>query len=163
MNKPINAVELIRLPDGLWHDKAFTSFNAAEAERIRLETEVGIKYAEVVTRFNKDNIPVGDDVLVLYHWMMCKINGIIENQVFDTREIYFSIEELMSKSSALRDLKNDLKCEGNPVYYENLSEAPENFIITGPYYRQFSDVGKVEVIIYKLTVKRIKIVREKEE
>ena len=163
MSKPINAIELIRLPDGLWHNKAFTSYNAAEAERIRLVTEAGIKYAEVVSRFNKDNIPVGDDVFILSHWMICKIKGNIEDQVFDTREIYFSIEELMRKSSALKDLKNDLKCEGNPVYYENLSEAPENFIITGPYYRQFNDVGKVEVIMYKLTVKRIKIVREKEE
>lgn len=158
--KPIGAVHLIRLPDNTWHDKVFMSYNAADEEVERLKCEKNIKFANIVTRFNKDNIPVGDYMLVLSHHMRCKIDGVTDDQTFDPRECYFSIDELMSKSNALRDLKGNLECEGNPVYHENINESPESFAITGPYYRTFADVGKVEVYLYKLTVRRLKIIKE---
>lgn len=153
----VKAVHLIRLPDGMWHDKAFMNYSAAFDEVVRLELNMGIK-ATIVSRFNKDNLPIGYDMLVLSRYMKCFIDGKEEEQVFDTREIYFTIDELITKSSALKDLKNDLKCDGNPVYFENTITTPEIFSVNGPYYRNFKDVGKIVVYLTKYIVKRINIV-----
>lgn len=155
---PFNYVKLIRLPNGTWHDKAFMDYTNANNEVERLQ-EDGIGSANIVTRFNKDNIPIGDNILVVSHYMKCIIDGKEEEQVFDTRESYFSIDELIDKSAALKDLKNDLNCDGSPVYYENIITAPEFFTVTGPYYRDFKDVGRITVLLYKLSVKRLNIVK----
>ena len=155
----INGISLIKLPNGYWHDKAFTNYTDADIEVRRLECEENVKFANIVTRFNKDNIPIGDSILVVSHYMKCIIDGKEEEQVFDTRESYFSIDELIDKSAALKDLKNDLNCDGSPVYYENIITAPEFFTVSGPYYRDFEDVGRITVLLYKLSVKRLNIVK----
>lgn len=156
----INGINLIRLPNDTWHNKAFKNYSDANKEIDRLKSEENIE-AGVTTRFNKDNIPIGDDLLVLSCYTKAIIDGNEEEQEFDTWEIYFSIEELISKSvalKALKELKANLKCDGNPVYHENIITAPEYFSVSGPYYYEFTDVGRVTVLLHKLSIKRIKII-----
>ena len=162
MNKnPIKEIFLIRFPNGKWHNKAFISWDATKNELERLKADgIDVDVGDVVIRLNKDNIPIGSNVLTLSHYMKSKINGTVEEQAFETREIWFSMDELIQKSESLSDLKEDLKCDGFPVYYEKIDSAPEHFSITGPYYRNYNDVGTIEVFLYKLSVKKIKIVND---
>lgn len=156
MRKPARIVFLLRC-GFKYHDRAFTDLLMAESEADRIKRETG-KRPEVVMRMTNGEY-VGRYILCVNRYECFEIDGKHEYHDVDSHDTYFTVESLNEHSSDMKYIREFV--DSHNLSY-NLSAVPgdEYYEIDCPYSKTFNDVGTIEVLYTKYSVKRIHVIRK---
>lgn len=156
MRKPARIVFLLRC-GFKYHDRAFTDLLMAESEADKIKKETG-KRPEVVM-WTTDGKYVGRYILCVNRYECFDIDGNHEYHDVDSHDTYLTVESLNERSSDMKYIR-EFVYSHNLSY--NLSAVPgdEYCEINSPYIKTFNDVGNIEVLYTKYSVKRIRVIRK---